>query len=122
MLHRLAFPLIFFLGPRILPGVIRYARLIWRLIWDKRVPLVLRALVPLAIVYAISPLDLIRDRIPIVGRFDDLIVLGLALLLLTKLAPQHVLDEYRGVPKAPDRPEDEDPSKVVDGSSKLMDE
>ncbi len=122
MLHRLAFPLIFSLGPRILPGVIRFARLVWRLIWDKRVPLVLRALVPLAIVYAISPLDLIRDRIPIVGRFDDLIVLGFAVLFLTKFAPQHVLDEYKGVTKASDRPEDKDPSKVVDGSSKLIDE
>ncbi len=122
MLHRLAFPLIFSLGPRVLPGVIRFARLVWRLIRDKRVPMVLRALVPLAILYAISPLDLIRDRIPVVGRFDDLIVLGLAVLLLTKLAPQHVLDEYSGKPRISDRPEDKDPSKVVDGSSKLIDE
>ena len=122
MLHRLAFPLIFFLGPRLLPGVIRNARLVWRLIWDKRVPMVLRALVPLAILYAISPLDLIRDRIPIVVRFDDLIVLGFAVLFLVKLAPQHVLDEYSGKPRISDRPEDKDPSKVVDGSSKLIDE
>ena len=122
MLHRLAFPLIFFLGPRLLPKVIRYARLVWRLIWDKRVPLVLRALVPLAILYAISPLDLIRDRVPIVGRFDDLIVLGFAVLFLVKLSPQHVLDEYKGGPQASSRPEDSDPSKVVDGSSKLIDE
>ena len=122
MLHRLAFPLIFFLGPRLLPGIIRFARLVWRLIRDKRVPLVLRALVPLAILYALSPLDLIRDRVPVVGRFDDLIVLGFALLFLVKLAPQHVLDEHSGKPRISDRPEDKDPSKVVDGSSKLIDE
>ncbi len=122
MLHRLAMPLIFILGPRLLPIVIRYGRLIVRLIRDKRVPIVLRALVPLAIVYAISPLDLIRDRLPVIGRFDDLIVLGFAVLFLIKLAPQHVLDEYSGKTKAPDRPEDKDPSKVVDGSSKLIDE
>ena len=122
MLHRLAFPLIFFLGPRLLPPIIRFLRLVWKLIFDSRVPMVLRALVPLAILYAISPLDLIRDRIPVVGRFDDLIVLGFAVLFLVKLAPQHVLDEYSGRPPASDRPEDKDPSKVVDGSSKLIDD
>ena len=123
MLHRLAFPLIFFLGPRLLPGFIRFARLIWRLIWDKRVPLVLRALVPLAILYFVLPIPvLIPDKIPRLGYADDVIILGLAVLLLTKLAPQHVLDEYNGVPKASDRPEDKDPSKVVDGSSKLIDD
>ena len=122
MWHRLAFPLIFFLAPRLLPRIVRFARLVWRLIWDKRVPLVLRALVPLAILYAISPLDLIRDRLPVIGRFDDLIVMGFALLFLTKLAPQHVLDEYNGAPQASDRPEDKDPSSVVDGSSRLIDE
>ncbi len=122
MLHRLAFPLIFFLGPRLLPKVIRYARLVWRLIWDKRVPLVLRALVPLAILYFILPIGLIPDRIPRFGFADDVIILGLAVLLLIKLSPQHVLDEYNGGSRASIRPEDSDPSKVVDGSSKLIDD
>ena len=119
MLHRLAFPLLFFLAPRILPRIIRYLRLVWRLMRDKRVPIVLRALVPLAIVYVLSPLDLIRDRVPVIGRFDDLIVLALALLFLIKLSPQHVVDEHLGKPPGP-RPEDKDPSKVVDGSSRIV--
>jgi uncharacterized membrane protein YkvA (DUF1232 family) len=95
--------------------------LIWKLIRDKRVPLALRALVPLAALYAISPFDLIRDRIPVIGRFDDLIVLGIAVLLLIKFSPQHVVDEHLGKPASSNRPEDKDPSKVVDGSSKLID-
>ncbi len=124
MLHRLAMPLIFILGPRLLPIAIRYFRLIWRLIWDKRVPIVLRALVPLAIVYVLSPLDLLPDRRAPFGlaRIDDLIVLGLAVLLLTKLSPQRVVDEHLGKPVKSNRPEDKDPSKVVDGSSRLIDE
>ena len=121
MLHRLAFPFVFFLAPRVLPHVIRFLRLVWRLNRDKRVPIVLRALVPLAIVYALSPLDLIRDRVPVLGRFDDLIILGMAVLFLVKLAPQHVVDEHSGKLRPSDRPEDKDPSKVVDGSSKLVD-
>ena len=82
----------------------------------------LRALVPFAIVYAISPFDLIRDRIPIVGRFDDLIVIGFALLFLVKLSPQHVVDELSGKAVESNRPEDKDPSKVVDGESKIIDD
>ena len=83
MFHRLAFPLLYFLAPRVLPKIIRFARLVWRLTFDKRVSIFLRALVPLAILYAISPYDLLRDQIPIIGRFDDLIIMGLALLFLT---------------------------------------
>ena len=122
MPYRLLMPLVFMFGPRILPPVIRFVRLIWRLIRDKRVPIVLRALVPLAIVYAISPLDLIRDRLPVVGRFDDLIVLVLAVLILIKFSPQRVVDEHLGKPVSSNRPEDKDPSKVVDGSSRLIDD
>ena len=122
MWHRLAFPLIYFLAPRLLPKLIKKVRLVWRLTWDKRVPIVLRVLLPLAILYAISPFDLIRDRIPIIGRFDDLIVLGFALLFLLKLSPQHVIDEHSGKPRVSNRPEDKDPSKVVDGSSRLVDD
>ncbi len=123
MFHRLAFPLIFFLAPRLLPKVIAFARLVWRLTFDKRVSIFLRALVPLAVIYIVSPIDLIRDRLPYgIGRFDDLIILGLALLFLTKLAPPEVVDEHLDrIPKS-DRPEDKDPDKVVDGSGRLIDD
>jgi len=122
MLFRLAIPLLFLFVPRLLPGIIRFVRLVWRLSFDKRVPLALRVLVPLAILYALSPVDIIRDRLPIVGKFDDVIVLVLAVLLLTKLAPRHVVDEHLGRPRATNRPEDRDPSKVVDGSARLIDD
>jgi uncharacterized membrane protein YkvA (DUF1232 family) len=122
MLFRLAIPLVFLFVPRLLPGIIRFVRLVWRLSFDKRVPLALRLLLPLAILYALSPVDFIRDRVPVVGRFDDLVVLVLAVLLLTKLAPRHVVDEHLGRPRASNRPEDRDPSKVVDGSARLIDD
>jgi len=122
-MFRLFTPILLMLGPRLLPPIIRTLRLIWHLTFDKRVPIVLRALVPLAVVYFISPVDLLPDWRPFgIGRFDDLIVLGLAVLLLTKLAPQHVIDEHLGKPRVSDRPEDKDPEKVVDGSSRLIDD
>jgi len=122
MFHRLAFPLLYFLAPRLLPKAMKFARLVWRLTFDKRVSIFLRALVPLALLYVISPYDILRDRIPILGRFDDLIILGLGLLFLTKLAPPNIVDEHMDrVPKS-NRPEDKDPEKVVDGSSRLIDD
>ena len=122
MFHRLAFPLLYFLAPRLLPKILKFGRLVWRLTFDKRVSIFLRVLVPLAVLYAISPYDLLSDRIPIIGRFDDLIIMGLALLFLTKLAPPEVVDEYMGRIEPSDRPEDKDPDKVVDGSSRLIDD
>ena len=122
MFARVAIPLIMFLAPRYLPRVLRFVRLVWRLSFDKRVPIVLRLLLPLAIVYVISPVDFLKDTIPIFGRFDDLIVAGLAMLFLVTLSPKAVVDEHNGKIKAGDRPEDKDPSKVVDGSSRLIDD
>tara|TARA_B100000315_G_scaffold237179_1_gene253675 strand:- start:414 stop:785 length:372 start_codon:yes stop_codon:yes gene_type:complete len=122
MFHRFV-PMMFFMAPRFLPVIIRYIRLIWRLTFDRRVHVVLRALAPLAIIYVISPIDLAHDwKVPFLGKADDVIVLGLAALLLTKLAPQHVVDEHLGKPPISNRPEDKDPSKVVDGSARLIDE
>ena len=119
---RLAIPLLYMFGPRFLPPILRFLRLVWRLTFDKRVSIFLRMLVPLAILYVISPYDFLNDRLPIVGRFDDLIIMGLATLLLTKLAPRHVVDELTGSAPKRDRPEDKDPSKVVDGSARIIDD
>ena len=119
---RLAIPLLYMFGPRLLPPIFRFLRLVWRLTFDKRVPIFLRMLVPLAVIYVLSPYDFLNDRLPIVGRFDDLIIMGLAGLLLTKLAPKHVIDELTGSSLKSDRPEDKDPSKVVDGSARIVDD
>ena len=122
MLHRLALPLIFFLFPRVGPPLFRFVRLIWRLNFDKRVPLVLRTLVPMAILYLLLPIDLIPDRLGYLGKFDDIIILAMAVLLLTKLAPRQVVDEHSGNKRKNDRPEEEDPEKIVEGKAHIVDD
>ena len=122
MFMRIALPLLFMFAPRLLPHLVRFGRMVWRLSFDRRVPLVLRLLLPLAIMYAISPIDLIRDRIPYLGRFDDLIFIALALLFLVKLSPKDVVDEHNGVVPKSDRPEDKDPDNVVDGTGGVIDD
>ena len=122
MFMRIALPLLLFFAPRFLPHILRFARLVWRLTFDKRVPLFLRLLLPLAILYAVSPIDLVKDTVPVLGRFDDLIFIALALLLLVKLSPKEVVDEHNGVIPPSDRPEDKDPDKVVDSTGRIVDD
>jgi uncharacterized membrane protein YkvA (DUF1232 family) len=53
-------------------------------------------LLGLAIVgYALSPLDLIPDPIPVLGYLDDLVLLPLAILLVRRLIPPDVLADAR---------------------------
>lgn len=120
MFMKLAVPILLFFAPRFLPHILRFGRLVWRLSFDKRVPLVLRLLLPLALLYAVSPIDIVKDTVPVLGRFDDLIFIALALLLLVKLSPQAVLDEHNGAPPPSGRSESKD--KVVDGSGRVIDD
>ncbi len=124
-MHRLLYPILMTLIPRILPQVLRYLKLIWKLSFDRRVSLFLRALIPLALIYFLwpgRPFDLVWDRLPIIGRIDDLLVFGMAALFLIKLSPKHVVDEHLGREPISDRAEDRDPSKVVDGSARFVDD
>ncbi|MCY4367614.1 MAG: DUF1232 domain-containing protein [Chloroflexi bacterium] len=121
-MSRLLIPFLMMLLPRFLPNIIRYFMLVWRLTFDRRVNIILRALVPLSLVYVISPIDLIGDRLPLIGRADDIIIVGIAVLFLVKLAPPHVVDEHLGRAAPSDRPEDKDPSQVVDGEARFIDD
>lgn len=45
--------------------------------------------------YALSPIDLIPDFIPILGYLDDLIILPALIALAIKLTPKEIMDESR---------------------------
>jgi uncharacterized membrane protein YkvA (DUF1232 family) len=45
--------------------------------------------------YALSPIDLIPDFIPVIGYVDDLIIVSAMIALLIKMIPKEVLDECR---------------------------
>jgi uncharacterized membrane protein YkvA (DUF1232 family) len=62
---------------------------------DPRVPWYARFLVAAIIAYALSPVDLIPDFIPVLGYLDDLILLPLAVTLALKLIPVAVMAECR---------------------------
>ena len=62
---------------------------------DPETPLVVRALAVMVAGYALSPIDLIPDFIPVVGYLDDLIIVPIGLLLVIRLLPPHVLESSR---------------------------
>lgn len=67
---------------------------------DSRVPWYAKALGIVVAAYALSPIDLIPDFIPVLGYADDLIIVPLGILLVVKLIPAPVLAEYRAVAAA----------------------
>ena len=62
---------------------------------DPRVPWYAKAVAMLVAGYAISPIDLIPDFIPVLGHLDDLILLPLGIMLAIRLIPAGVLEEHR---------------------------
>jgi len=58
---------------------------------DPRTPISVKLLALAVGAYALSPVDLIPDFIPVLGYLDDLILLPLGILLVLKLAPEDVL-------------------------------
>jgi uncharacterized membrane protein YkvA (DUF1232 family) len=62
---------------------------------DPRVPWYAELLGGAIVAYALSPIDLIPDFVPVLGYLDDLILLPAGILLLLKLIPPDVMQEYR---------------------------
>ena len=62
---------------------------------DPRVPWYAQAFLACVVAYALSPIDLIPDPIPILGYLDDLILLPLGIYLAIKMVPSDILDECR---------------------------
>lgn len=75
-------------------GLIDYVRLALRLYRDPRISILLKVMLPLfALIYLVSPIDLIPDFILGLGQIDDLGVLTIAVLLISKLLPRMAPDE-----------------------------
>ncbi|HEX7881630.1 MAG TPA: DUF1232 domain-containing protein, partial [Afipia sp.] len=54
--------------------------------------------------YALSPIDLIPDFIPVLGYLDDIILVPLGIVLVLKLIPPQVMAEHRALAVARERP------------------
>lgn len=60
-----------------------------------KTPLVAKCLAGLILIYALSPIDLIPDFIPVLGYLDDLIILPALIAVTIRIIPLSVLEECR---------------------------
>ena len=68
---------------------------LWFVLRHPHTPWHARALAAILTAYALSPIDLIPDFIPVLGYLDDLIIVPLGIWLLLKIIPEQVLMECR---------------------------
>ena len=108
-------------------GLIRQARLAWRLLNDGRVPGWVKLIPVAGLIYLISPIDLIPDlMLPGLGEVDDIVLLLLALKMFVDLSPPGIVREHLedlfGVTKGarPDRGPSSGPT--IDASYRILDE
>ncbi len=71
---------------------------------DPRVPWYAKALAVIVAGYALSPIDLVPDFIPILGYLDDIILVPLGIVLVLKLIPPQIMAEHRASALVQDRP------------------
>jgi uncharacterized membrane protein YkvA (DUF1232 family) len=62
---------------------------------DPRTPWFARLLAAAIVAYALSPLDLMPDFVPVLGYLDDLIIVPLGIALLLRIVPPDVLADCR---------------------------
>jgi uncharacterized membrane protein YkvA (DUF1232 family) len=62
---------------------------------DPRVPWYAKAVAAATVAYAVSPIDLIPDFIPVIGYLDDLLIVPLGIALAVKLVPAEIMAECR---------------------------
>jgi uncharacterized membrane protein YkvA (DUF1232 family) len=74
--------------------VLRQARLAWYLIRSPEVPLYLKVLPVLAVIYVLLPTDFIPDVFPVIGQLDDITALLLGTKVFIELAPQDVVARF----------------------------
>ncbi len=78
---------------------------------DAKTPWYAKAFAILVIAYALSPIDLIPDFIPVLGYVDDLILLPIGIWFAIRLIPPQIMVEARQ--RATDRPRIDNPLGLV---------
>ena len=73
---------------------------LWLAARDPRVPRLAKLLAGLVTAYALSPIDLIPDFIPVLGMLDDAILLPLAVWLFRKAVPDAIFERNLRVAEA----------------------
>ena len=77
---------------------------LWFAARDPRVPWYAKALAACVVAYALSPIDLIPDFIPVLGYLDDVVIVPLGIIAAVKLVRPQLMAEFRERASGADRP------------------
>jgi uncharacterized membrane protein YkvA (DUF1232 family) len=76
-----------------LPDILR---LLWKVVRDKRVPMLVRGGLIGVAAYLAMPFDVVPDWIPVLGQVDDVVVLTVGVRTLLRQVPEPVIREHWG--------------------------
>jgi len=82
-------------GKKLFQHLVLNGYLLYLILINPRTPWYSRLLMLLPVAYILIPMDLVADAIPILGLFDDLVVVRYGYPLLLKIVPKAVLEECR---------------------------
>lgn len=69
-------------------------RLVFYLIKDREVPIYLKVLPLVGVLYTLFPIDIITDVVPVLGQLDDLTILLIGAKVFIEMAPPQVVARY----------------------------
>ena len=68
---------------------------LWFVLKNPATPFLAKSAAVVTVAYAVSPIDLIPDFIPLLGYLDDLVIVPILIWITLKLVPQHVMNQSR---------------------------
>jgi uncharacterized membrane protein YkvA (DUF1232 family) len=77
---------------------------LWIAARDPRVPWYAKAVAAAVAAYALSPIDLVPDFVPILGYLDDVIIVPAGIILAIRLIPTDLMAEFRAEATRRERP------------------
>lgn len=90
------------------------ARMVWAMLRSPATPAISKVVAILALVYLISPIDLVPDAIPVLGWIDDGVVIAAFLWLAYRFLPRELYEELR---RRTGQPAD---GSVIDGEAQRI--
>ena len=76
-------------------GIKRDLTTLWLAARSDRVPWYAKAMAAATVTYALSPIDLVPDFIPVLGYLDDIVIVPLGIILTIRMIPADVLADLR---------------------------
>lgn len=102
-----------------LAQIMRTLALVWRLLKDPRVPFLSKLIIPGAIAYVVSPIDLLPDFILGLGQLDDLGIILMSIPLFIEFCPREIVEEHRRALEAT-RGQARSDEDVIEGLYRVM--